>query len=97
MLLKVLIMLLEKALITVTVRQSTKLRQRSNRYSILFLKAIGNAQWELFEKMMYGKPLIATPLPYLHEYHTYTKACVYFSPQLKLDHQIFRKRMKGKK
>lgn len=52
MLLKVLIMLLEKALITVTVRQLTKLRQRSNRYSILFLKAIGNAQWELFEKMM---------------------------------------------
>lgn len=43
MLLKVLIMLLVKTLITVSVRQWTKLRQKSNRYSILFLKAIGNA------------------------------------------------------
>lgn len=80
MLLKVLIMLLVKTLITVSVRQWTKLRQKSNRYSIMFLKAIGNVQWELFEKMLYGTPLVDTPILYLHEYHTYTKACVYFFP-----------------
>lgn len=80
MLLKVLIMLLVKNLITVTIRhQWAKLRQRSNRYSILFLKATGNGQWELFEKMLCGSPLIASRIPYLHKYHTYTKACVYFS------------------
>lgn len=80
MLLKRLIMLLVKALITVTIRQWTKLRQRSNRYSILFLKAIGNGQWELFEKKnAIWHASYSYPIPYLHEYQTYTKACVYFS------------------
>lgn len=84
MLLKVLIILLEKALITVTIRQWTKLRQRNKRYSILFLKAIGNGQWGLFEKKNAVRHAsrsyahtIPSRIPYLHK-----SMCVFFSLNL---------------